>query len=77
MPRLPRVRAAEVIKALEKKGYLLSRTRGSHHIYRHPESGRRVVVPYHGARTIPPGTVANILKQADISVDDFVETMRG
>ncbi len=77
MPRLPRVKAVEVMRALEKRGYLLSRTRGSHYIYRHPESGRRVVVPYHGARIIPPGTVANILKQADVSVDEFVEMLRG
>ena len=77
MPRLPRVRAAEVIRALERRGFVLSRTRGSHYIFHHPEEGKRVTVPYHGTRVIPPGTVANILKQAEISVEKFVELLRG
>jgi predicted RNA binding protein YcfA (HicA-like mRNA interferase family) len=59
MPRLPRVSAPELVRALEKEGYVLSRSKGSHRIYHHPETGKRVTVPYHAGRTIPPGTVAN------------------
>ena len=77
MPRLPRVRAVEVIRALEREGFVLSRTRGSHHIFRHPETVKRVTVPYHATRVIPPGTVMNILKQAEISVGEFVELLKG
>ena len=77
MPRVPRVRAAEVIRALERAGFMLSRTRGSHYIFRHPEKGKRVTVPYHATRVIPPGTVVNILKQADIPVEEFMELLKG
>ncbi|MFQ6000588.1 MAG: type II toxin-antitoxin system HicA family toxin [Anaerolineae bacterium] len=71
MPRRPRVTGRKVAKVLEKAGFILSRTRGSHRIYRHPESGRRVTVPVHRGRIIPPGTLANILRQAGLDWEDF------
>ena len=45
MPKLPSLTPQKVIKILEKKGFILDRTKGSHHIYYHPETRRRVVVP--------------------------------
>lgn len=45
-----------VIKALESFGWELVRSRGSHHIYRHPKDGRIAVVP-HPKRDLPIGTV--------------------
>jgi predicted RNA binding protein YcfA (HicA-like mRNA interferase family) len=75
MPRLPRVSAPELVHALEKEGYVLSRSKGSHRVYRHPETGKRVTVPYHARRTIPPGTLANILREAGIDRDDLRELL--
>ena len=69
MPRLPRVSARDLTRALEKEGFVLSRSRGSHRIYRHLETGKRVTVPYHAGRIIPPGTLANILREAGIDRD--------
>ncbi len=40
------ITARRFIRALTDDGFSLSRTRGSHRIYRHPD-GRRVVVAYH------------------------------
>ena len=76
MERLPRVRALEVIRVLERRGFVLSRSHGSHRIYRHEETGRRVVVPYHARRIIPPGTMLNILEQARLSREEFLELLR-
>jgi predicted RNA binding protein YcfA (HicA-like mRNA interferase family) len=64
-----------VIRALERAGFVLSRTRGAHRIYRHSETGRRVTVPYHRGRLIPPGTLENILKEAGITVDELEELL--
>jgi predicted RNA binding protein YcfA (HicA-like mRNA interferase family) len=69
MPHLPRIAARELVRALEKEGFVFSRSKGSHRIYRHPETGNRVTVPYHAGRTIPPGTLANILREAGIDRD--------
>ena len=55
---------------LKKKGFALDHTSGSHYVFYHPISKKRVVVAYH-AKDIPKGTLREILKQADISADDL------
>ncbi|WP_256713212.1 type II toxin-antitoxin system HicA family toxin [Methanoculleus chikugoensis] len=57
-------------KALEKKGFVLDRVKGSHHIFYQPETKRRVVVPVHGW-DLPPGTLLEILKQAGIEREEI------
>ena len=46
---LHNINARMLVKALESDGFCLSRTSGSHRIYRHPD-GRRAVVSYHHLR---------------------------
>ncbi|RLI76891.1 hypothetical protein DRP07_12705 [Archaeoglobales archaeon] len=58
------------MKVLKKKGFVLDRVKGSHHIYYHPETRRRVVVPLH-KKDLPKGTLLEILKQAGISKDEL------
>ena len=36
---------------------------------------KRVTVPVHEGRTVPPGTPRAILRDADIRVDDFLELL--
>ena len=71
MPRLPRVTAPEVIKALERAGFVRVRVRGNHWVFRHMTTKRRVTVPYHRARVIPPGTLANILRETNLTTDEL------
>ena len=59
---------------LEHRGFLLDRTRGSHRIYYHPESHRRVVVPMH-ARDLPKGTLAEILRQAGLTRAELADLL--
>lgn len=47
MPKLPSLTPEKVIKILEKGGFVLDRTKGSHHIYYHPDTHKRAVVPLH------------------------------
>lgn len=58
--------AKSLIKILEKEGFLLKRTKGSHHIYYNPSTRKTVVVPVHGKKDLPKGTYYGILKQAGI-----------
>ncbi len=74
MPKLPSLSPKKVIKILEKKGFVLDRVKGSHHIYYHPESKRRVVIPLH-KKDLPKGTFIEILKQAGISRDELKELL--
>lgn len=67
---LPVVRGARVVTALEKAGFVVVRTAGSHHIMAHPD-GRRTSVPVHAGRDIRPGTLRNILRDVQLSVSDL------
>jgi len=71
MPKLPSLTPQKIIKILEKKGFVLDRIKGSHHIYYNSETKKRVIVPLH-KRDLPKGTLLEILKQADISKDELV-----
>ncbi len=73
MPNPP-LTPQKIIKVLEKKGFVLDRIKGSHHIYYHPEMKRRVVVPLH-KRDLPKGTLFEILKQAGINKEELRELL--
>jgi len=70
MPRLRFLTPRIVIRILRKRGFLLDRVRGSHHVYYHPETRRRVVVPVH-KRGLPKGTLLEILKQAGMTREEL------
>ncbi|MEX1256757.1 MAG: type II toxin-antitoxin system HicA family toxin [Gemmatimonadota bacterium] len=70
MIRLPRVSAAEVIRALEKTGFEVKRIRGSHPFLAHAD-GRATVIPVHSGETLGPGLLSKILKDADLSREDL------
>jgi predicted RNA binding protein YcfA (HicA-like mRNA interferase family) len=42
----------------------------------HEDSGRIAVVPMHGGRDLPAGTVRKILRQASLTVEEFVQLLR-
>ena len=53
----------DIIRRLKADGFVLVSARGSHHKYRHPESGNTVILP-HPRKDIPVGTVRSIYRQA-------------
>ncbi|WP_211474481.1 type II toxin-antitoxin system HicA family toxin [Collimonas humicola] len=57
--------SSDLIKQLKAAGWRHISTRGSHHKYRHPVSGKSVVVP-HPKKDLPLGTAESILKQAGL-----------
>jgi predicted RNA binding protein YcfA (HicA-like mRNA interferase family) len=67
---LPVVCGARVVTALEKAGFVMVRTAGSHHIMAHPD-GRRTSIPVHAGRVMRPGTLRNILRDVQLSVSDL------
>lgn len=70
--RLTRVSGRDLVRVLQRFGWYVERIRGSHHIMRHPErKGVTLSVAVHGTRALPVGTQASILKDADISVEEF------
>ncbi len=72
MPKLPIVSGSEIIRALQHLGFIVLRQRGSHVILRRGSQG--CVVPDH--REVKTGTLAGLLKQAGVSVDEFIHALR-
>jgi predicted RNA binding protein YcfA (HicA-like mRNA interferase family) len=72
MPKLRRVSGAEAIRALERLGFEQIRQRGSHVILKKQTTQGAVgcVVPLH--RELAIGTLHSILKQAGVTVEDFM-----
>jgi predicted RNA binding protein YcfA (HicA-like mRNA interferase family) len=72
MPPLPRLTGAETIRRLSRDGWFLSRVAGSHHVLRHPTKPGRVTVPVHGSTIVKPGTMGSIIRQAGLTVAEFL-----
>ena len=59
------MRSKDLIRLIEKEGWVLRRVRGSHHQFKHPTKPGLVTIP-HPKKDMPQGTVKNILRQAGI-----------
>ena len=66
------MKAREVIAILRRFGWYQDRTTGSHYMMRHPEKPGTVPVPYHGNRDIKIGVLRSIIRQAGMSVEEFL-----
>jgi predicted RNA binding protein YcfA (HicA-like mRNA interferase family) len=70
--KLPRnVDGADAVKALIRLGFQFERQKGSHMILR--RGPNVVVVPNH--RPILVGTLAKLLREAGVSIEEFVEKL--
>jgi len=70
VPKLPSLNSKNIINILERDGFVLDRTKGSHYIYYHPESKKRVIIPFH-KKDLPKGTLMEIIKQAGLKKEDI------
>ena len=73
MSKLPRISGRECAQALEKIGFYRARQRGSHIIMRRDSPYAKTVIP--DDRELPPGTLRAVLRQAGLTVDEFVELL--
>jgi len=60
------MRVRDIIKLLERDGWYLKATKGSHQQYKHPTKSGRVTLPGHPSDDLAPGTLNSVLKQAGL-----------
>lgn len=60
------MKVKKVIKILKEDGWYLHRTRGSHRQFKHLTKKDKVTVPGKPSDELPPGTLNNIWKQAQL-----------
>ena len=73
MPKLPRLSGLQVIKLLELFGFIQIRQKGSHIVLKRKTVDGEIgtVVPNH--KELAEGTLRGILKQAQITPEEFLE----
>ena len=65
------MKVRDLIRVIEKDGWALRETRGSHRQYKHPAKPGRVTVPGHPGDEVSAGMIGSILKQAGLSRKDL------
>jgi len=74
MPKIPQVRGSELIHALQKIGFRITRQRGSHVQLRREEADGSITtfpVPIHAGKTLKTGTLKGILRKVALNVEEF------
>ena len=72
MPKLPHISGAEVQRGLERLGFGKVRQSGSHVVMKREAKG--CVVPMH--KEVKVGTLAGILRQAEVSPEEFLAALQ-
>lgn len=73
MPKLPRISGKDAIKAFDLLGFRVVRQKGSHVVLRKGDAG--CVIPLH--KELAVGTLRSALRQAQVTVDEFLEAYEG
>ena len=75
MACLPVLKPREVVRVLERMGFVEVRQRGSHKQYRHAD-GRCTTVPFHSRRDVSPLLLRQILKDIRVTPEEFLRELR-
>ena len=70
MPKLPTLRAHELISVFQRAGFETIRQRGSHVRLKHPD-GRVVTIPVHAGQDLGRGLLCKILRDAEWTIEDL------
>jgi predicted RNA binding protein YcfA (HicA-like mRNA interferase family) len=73
-PRLPVLKPREVLATLLRAGFVVHHQTGSHAQLRHPlKNHLRVTVPRHDRFDLPVPVLRSILRQAEMTVEEFLQ----
>lgn len=76
MPKLPQVKARDLVKVALKLGFKFRDQSGSHAVYIHID-GKRVTIAIHPTETIGIGLLTKIIKKdLEISKEEFVKLLK-
>lgn len=75
MSRLPALKSKDVLRVLERAGFVVHHVSGSNYILKHPErAGLRVTLPWHN-KDLKRGTLRSVIEQAGYTIDQFVDLL--
>jgi len=74
-PKFANLKPREVVRALERGGFHVVETTGSHVQLKHPTRPGRITVPYHGRFDLPKHIVKSIVRQAGLTNQEFFQLL--
>lgn len=74
-PKLPVLKVRELIKILNELGFYSVRQKGSHIFLKH-QDGKTTLVPFHAGEDIGRGLLKQILREIEISPEDFIKFLK-
>ncbi len=75
MSRFPLTDAKSLERILLMLGFSYIRQKGSHKFYRHPD-GRYTTIPHHSNADLGRALILKILKQIELSSEDYIKLLR-
>ena len=75
-PKFANLKPREVVRALERAGFCIHETSGSHVHLKHPRKPGRITVPYHERFDLPKHIVKSIIRQTDLTNEEFFQLLR-
>lgn len=75
MPKLPVIKAKELIKILNRLGFFKFHQVGSHAQFKNKEN-RKITVPVHQSKEIGRKTLKGIIGDIDFTVEDFIKILK-
>jgi predicted RNA binding protein YcfA (HicA-like mRNA interferase family) len=71
--RLGSYRGEQVVKAFQRAGWNIARVRSSHVILEKEGFVATLSVPVHKGKNVKRGTLRNLIKDAELSVEEFLK----
>ncbi len=66
------LKAREVMRMVERAGFVYQRNHGGHAIYTNQASGKVTLVPQHGGKDVSRTVLRAIINQVDLSDEEFL-----
>ena len=68
---MKQIAGKDLAKAIQRRGWQLSRIKGSHHIFMKDGRRERIVIPIHGSQPLKIGLLHALMKIADLNEDEI------
>lgn len=75
MPKLPILKARDLMKVAKKQGFVYEITQGSHYIFRRPTDGRHLSIPSHKGKDLGRGLTKALIKTMGLTNDEFLKLL--
>jgi predicted RNA binding protein YcfA (HicA-like mRNA interferase family) len=74
-PKLANLKPREVVRALERDGWYIHETGGSHVQMKHPRKQGRITIPWHERSDVPKHILKSIIRQAGLTNLQFMDLL--